>query len=164
MSAPWKSRTFYRTSHRIWNWTIIGHTYRFDWFDSRTDPVPDRLSVNNLHHDDNLTRIWRISGTSGSVISGQKIRTYFFGFDDVTPDRKFVLSWWHWTTSVTLTITYRFKSRDIIIGRYHMIGEIIPEILEIELEIGFFVENSRIGVKVVNEKWLEDMSRWFARF
>ena len=33
-----------------------------------------------------------------------------------------------------------------------MIGEIIPEILEIELEIGFFVENSRIGVKVVNEK------------
>ena len=39
-----------------------------------------------------LTPIWGISGTSGSVISGQKIRSYFFGFDDVIPDRKFFVS------------------------------------------------------------------------
>ena len=30
--------------------------------------------------------------TSGSVISEQKIQSYFFGFDDVIPDRKFFVS------------------------------------------------------------------------
>ena len=39
-----------------------------------------------------LTPIWGILGTSGSVISGQKIQSYFFGFDDVIPDRKFFVS------------------------------------------------------------------------
>ena len=35
---------------------------------------------------DCLTPIWGISGTSGSVISGQKIQSHFIGFDDVIPD------------------------------------------------------------------------------
>ena len=39
-----------------------------------------------------LTPIWGILGTSGSVISGQKIQSYLFGFDDVIPDRKFFVS------------------------------------------------------------------------
>ena len=39
-----------------------------------------------------LTPILGILGTSGSVISGQKIQSYFFGFDDVIPDRKFFVS------------------------------------------------------------------------
>ena len=33
-----------------------------------------------------LTPTWGISGTSGSIISGQKIQSHFFGFDDVIPD------------------------------------------------------------------------------
>ena len=37
-----------------------------------------------------LTPIWGIMGTSGSVISGQKSRVSFFGFDDVIPDRFFL--------------------------------------------------------------------------
>ena len=36
-----------------------------------------------------LTPIWGISGMSRSVISGQKIQSHFFGFDDVIPDRYF---------------------------------------------------------------------------
>ena len=80
-----------------------------------------------------LTPIWGILGTSGSVISGQKIQSYFFGFDDVIPDRTFFVSWWSWTTSVTLTIRYRMKSCDVIVRRYHVIGKIIPKILGFEL-------------------------------
>ena len=39
-----------------------------------------------------LTPIWGISGTSGSVIFGQKILSYFCGFDDVIPDQTFLVS------------------------------------------------------------------------
>ena len=52
------------------------------------------VDSNNVRFDFNklrrwkwcLTPIWGISGTSGSVISGQKIQSHFFGFDDVIPD------------------------------------------------------------------------------
>jgi len=64
---------------------------------------------------DTLKPYLGILGTSGSIISGQKIQSYFFGFDDVIPDRTFFVSWWAWTTSVTLTLHYRVKSRDIIV-------------------------------------------------
>ena len=36
-----------------------------------------------------LTPIWGILGMSGSIISGQKIESYCFSFDDVIPDRTF---------------------------------------------------------------------------
>ena len=53
----------------------------------------------------NLTPIWRISGMSGSVISGQNSSSVF-GFDDVIliPERFYLF---HDDTSVTLTIHYR---------------------------------------------------------
>ena len=36
------------------------------------------------------TPIWGILETSGSVISGQKIQSNFFGFNDVISDQKFL--------------------------------------------------------------------------
>ena len=60
--------------------------------------IIQKLKINDIFiHDDSffsdkcwrwslLTPIWGISGTSGSVISGQKIQSHFFGFDDVIPD------------------------------------------------------------------------------
>ena len=64
-------------------------------FDSRRCAWMDGpLSLMNDHFDLSLhlTPSRGISETSGSVISGQKIQSYFFGFDDVIPDGNFFVS------------------------------------------------------------------------
>ena len=61
--------------------------------------------------------MWGILGTSGSVISGQIIQSYFLGFDDVIPGRYFLFH-------------NNLKPR---FSRYHVVGKSIPEILGFEL-------------------------------
>ena len=62
--------------------------------DSPTEKIKSKLGISifNLQNQTMLTPIWGISGTSGSVISGQKIQSHFFGFDDVIPDWYFLVS------------------------------------------------------------------------
>ena len=62
--------------------------------------------------------------------------------------------------SVTLTIHYRVKSRDVIVVRYHVIGEIVPEILGVELA-SFLDEKSRYVLERLGASFMEKKQNTF---
>ena len=69
-------------------WADLKKYYIFpiiNFFNNSEVPTKGK-SCDSALSDRILTPIWGILGTSGSVISGQKNQSHFFGFDDVIPD------------------------------------------------------------------------------
>ena len=81
-----------RTDHMRLSWTslIVRRSFNLKTRLIYSDLEELPWSFQRKQHS--ISPIWGILGMSGSVISGQKIQSYFFGFDDVIPDRKFFVS------------------------------------------------------------------------